>query len=435
MKKIKFTLALIMAFFLGMLSSCSFSSSNENIHTTMPTYVIDNDYFTYKGCEKIKRLDNDERFIMVKAECNCFLTEVSMEAELYNENNVFLTTVQDSKEAFINPYTEICLYGSVSETIQLSTRFIKITFSGLSIFEPDPSTKKFTVTFVYNNGQSNTTKTVQNGKTVSKPDNPTKENYIFSMWCLDPDLKNEYDFSKGVTSNLTLYAKYIVDFAALTNKVTATIMKANVTVYTKSYNTFLGITTETTTKSGSGIIFYQSTNYYYLITNNHVVVKTSSYSNVSYTIEDYKGNTYTGTVVDMKASYDLAVLYFKKGSVTLNAVSRSAYDPNVGDDIISVGQPKGQNNAISYGKFLSYVSAPKLSNCEAYQSNVNFDVLCHNANTASGSSGGAILDVNLNLVGIHYAGATDKDTGKFIQGYAIPITKVNEFLRKYIWEN
>ena len=145
------------------------------------------------------------------------------------------------------------------------------------------------MTFVSNNGSNNQKQTVKKGATISKPSNPTKTNYIFSAWYIDKELTVEYDFSKPVTENLTLYAGYIVDYAKLTNLITTKMMKCNVTVYTKSYNTFLGITTSNSTSSGSGIIFYESSSYYYFITNNHVSVKKSGYDKVSYTVEDYLG--------------------------------------------------------------------------------------------------------------------------------------------------
>ena len=64
--------------------------------------------------------------------------------------------------------------------------------------------------------------------------------------------------------------------------------------------------------------------------------------------------------------------------------------------------------------------------------NVTFTVLEHNAETNGGSSGGAILNIDLELIGIHYAGSRDS-SGNFVRGYAIPIDKIHEFLNKYIW--
>ena len=60
-------------------------------------------------------------------------------------------------------------------------------------------------------------------------------------------------------------------------------------------------------------------------------------------------------------------------------------------------------------------------------SNVKFEVYRHDAPINSGSSGGAILDYNYNIIGINYASSTDAN-GKFLNAFAVPIEKVKEFL-------
>ena len=51
--------------------------------------------------------------------------------------------------------------------------------------------------------------TVTSGQKASKPDDPARTGYRFDGWCSDSTLKTKYDFSKAVTGNLTLYAKWI----------------------------------------------------------------------------------------------------------------------------------------------------------------------------------------------------------------------------------
>ena len=63
--------------------------------------------------------------------------------------------------------------------------------------------KKYTITF--KNGDEVTTSSIEeNGKLVA-PAIPSKEGYDIIGWCLNGEI---YDFSKGVTSDLTLEAKY-----------------------------------------------------------------------------------------------------------------------------------------------------------------------------------------------------------------------------------
>lgn len=64
--------------------------------------------------------------------------------------------------------------------------------------------KNFNVTF--SNAQStNTTQTVEEGKTINKPSAPTKEGYSFLGWFLGD---TEYDFSKPIKGDITLTAKW-----------------------------------------------------------------------------------------------------------------------------------------------------------------------------------------------------------------------------------
>ncbi len=65
-----------------------------------------------------------------------------------------------------------------------------------------------TVTFHPNNGQNNSTQTVTDGSKLTKPADPAKSGYKFDGWYTDSDLKTAYDFSKVVTSDMDLYAKW-----------------------------------------------------------------------------------------------------------------------------------------------------------------------------------------------------------------------------------
>ncbi len=70
----------------------------------------------------------------------------------------------------------------------------------------EPETAKRTVTFKADNGTEATSVTVEDGKTVAKPEtDPTKNGYDFGGW---QNGEAAYDFAAAVTSNLTLTAKW-----------------------------------------------------------------------------------------------------------------------------------------------------------------------------------------------------------------------------------
>ena len=66
----------------------------------------------------------------------------------------------------------------------------------------------YTVTFDTDGGSSITSKTVSEGKTISKPADPTKEDFIFVSWQLNG---KDYNFSSSITSNITLKAVWRED--------------------------------------------------------------------------------------------------------------------------------------------------------------------------------------------------------------------------------
>ena len=68
-----------------------------------------------------------------------------------------------------------------------------------------PSVKKYKVIFNSNGGSSVASQTVEQGKKVTKPSNPSRDGYNFSGWTLDG--KN-YDFNTAVKENITLVAKW-----------------------------------------------------------------------------------------------------------------------------------------------------------------------------------------------------------------------------------
>lgn len=262
--------------------------------------------------------------------------------------------------------------------------------------------------------------------TVSKPNNPEKDCAKFLYWCSDEELNHEYDFSKKIKEDTTIYAKYEIDYKALTNKLSTTAIKANVQVNHTNQRSIYS----TGQKSiGSGTIISSNSTYYFVLTNHHVIYPdgNADITKSKYTVEDCYGQTYEDVIVLYRdVNYDLAVLAVKKQNFTkLPNVISLANDVYLKEDIISMGEPHGQSNTITYGEVLNYYNF-KADPETIKQSNVNFEVINHTAHIESGSSGGALLDTNFNLVGVNFASGSDSKGNEF--SYAIPIYKVKEFL-------
>ncbi len=76
------------------------------------------------------------------------------------------------------------------------------------------ATAKYTVTFVTNGADATIdSQTIYDGGTVTKPTDPTKAatettRYAFAGWYEDEDFATEFDFTAGITGDVTLYAKW-----------------------------------------------------------------------------------------------------------------------------------------------------------------------------------------------------------------------------------
>lgn len=68
---------------------------------------------------------------------------------------------------------------------------------------------QYTVSFEPNGGSYVASQMLYSGQKATKPENPTKSGYVFVAWYADAALTSVYDFDTVVTSNITLYAKWV----------------------------------------------------------------------------------------------------------------------------------------------------------------------------------------------------------------------------------
>lgn len=72
----------------------------------------------------------------------------------------------------------------------------------------EPVEVKVTVSYESNGGSTVASQELVQGTVATKPQVPTKSGYTFAGWYTDSALTNSYDFSKAVTEDLVLYAKW-----------------------------------------------------------------------------------------------------------------------------------------------------------------------------------------------------------------------------------
>ncbi len=76
---------------------------------------------------------------------------------------------------------------------------------------PDAQKKEFTITFDTQGGSEVKPITIAEGATITLPRNPTKEGYIFDGWYLSDEFIEAFNATQTISSNITVYAKWIED--------------------------------------------------------------------------------------------------------------------------------------------------------------------------------------------------------------------------------
>ena len=128
--------------------------------------------------------------------------EVAKDSWTHTWNN--LPASHDGGIDYVYTVSEIPVPGYAS-TVNGNT----ITNALDALSNPDDPDNQLTVTFVYNNGQQNTTQTVPFGGTATSI-TPTWDGHAFKGWYTDNGtFVNLYDFTDPVTDNITLYAKWV----------------------------------------------------------------------------------------------------------------------------------------------------------------------------------------------------------------------------------
>ncbi len=172
--------------------------------------------------------------------------------------------------------------------------------------------------------------------------------------------------------------------------------------------------------SGSGFIFMEDDEFYYAITNYHVV-DPGEFSS-TYDIKTYEDDIFnSATLIAYDIDIDLAVLKFQKLSreavTIINIYERLYYKFNRGELVIAVGNPLDLTNNVTFGEFKGMEEID----------NVDYSVIYHDAKIYSGSSGGALVDVDGILLGVNTWGTGESE----VYSFAIPNYIVYIFLINY----
>ncbi|GAA3981955.1 trypsin-like peptidase domain-containing protein [Streptomyces sp. NBC_01352] len=201
--------------------------------------------------------------------------------------------------------------------------------------------------------------------------------------------------------------------------------------------------------TGSGVIITSDGE---IITNNHVV---SGASSIKVSTSD--GKTYTAKVVGTDSKKDLALIKLEDASGLTVATLGDSSGVQVGDTVVAIGSPEGLTGTVTSG-IVSALNRDVTVSTEESQgqgggsgqwpfefggqqfngdtgsSTTTYKALQTDASLNPGNSGGALIDMNGNIIGINSAmysaadATSSSSAGSVGLGFAIPINTVKSDL-------
>lgn len=206
--------------------------------------------------------------------------------------------------------------------------------------------------------------------------------------------------------------------------------------------------------TGSGVIITSNGE---IITNNHVISGATSIK-----VKTSDGKSYTAKVVGTDSKKDLALIKLENASGLKAATLGNSDGVQVGDDVVAIGSPEGLTGTVTSG-IISALSRDVTVSTDESQgqssgsggsdqwpfqfggqqfngntgtSTTTYKALQTDASLNPGNSGGALIDMNGNIIGINsamYSASSDSSSssssaGSVGLGFAIPINTVKSDL-------
>ena len=162
---------------------------------------------------------------------------------------------------------------------------------------------------------------------------------------------------------------------------------------------------------GTGVIIDERG---YIVTNQHVVAGVES---LRATL--YDGSTFVATVVDMNPKQDLAIVKINASrSLPVMPLGTSS-DLQLGETVIAIGNPYGYEHSVTLGIVSSLSRDVEVNEFQAYRNLLQTD-----ASINPGSSGGPLINIDGDIIGINVAIHAKAQR----IGFAIPIDDARRYI-------
>lgn len=181
-----------------------------------------------------------------------------------------------------------------------------------------------------------------------------------------------------------------------------------------------------TASEGSGVIYKKSGNTAYIVTNNHVV----SGSNALQVILS-NGKKVDAQLVGADSATDLAVLKINAANVKEVASFGNSNSIKAGQDVLAIGSPMGSEYANTVTKGI--VSA-KNRTFKAGTDGTLTSVIQTDAAINSGNSGGPLINMAGQVIGINSMKLSSDNDGSSVEGigFAIPSNEVVSIINQLV---
>lgn len=234
----------------------------------------------------------------------------------------------------------------------------------------------------------------------------------------------------------------------LMEKVEKHALSANIKIIQLKYTSDENSSSTSVSAGASGVIIRKENNKYYALTAEHVITELDNVDKTQIIVMGYndldfadslsKGGKFQGVANYYKQfpqavveysneKYDLAIISFTADEV-YSALPVAVEIPKYGDVVVSMSNPHGKRNIITVGKIIS----KKPSHFGDEAGKMQYPIITHTSLLSKGSSGSALLNENLEIVGINLGG-NENIFRKYVSGMAMPSNRIHDFLEE--WED
>lgn len=263
--------------------------------------------------------------------------------------------------------------------------------------------------------------------------NSLTRRFVMSSFEIQPtkvELNKADSSASGISTVSKITQECMPSIVAITNRSVSDVM------------TFFGKYSQESTSSGSGIIIGQNDTELLIVTNYHVIANSKElsvvFSPVEAKLEQQAGegstdnlknsDIPTATVKGYDSNKDLAVISVKLSDIPADVLSEikvatigDSSKLKAGDQVIAIGNALGYGQSVTTGVISAVKRSITMQSADK-NSTVTNSFIQTDAAINSGNSGGALLDMAGNLIGINSAKIAT--TGVEGMGYAIPISDV-----------